>query len=388
MGPQRARAIALCTAVLLAASPAAFPQDAAAGPRSPFVFDLTAVMWGGDVGAGWRGWPLFPGVDTILWAWAGASAEDVSFYRMPDGSLITGAAPAGVDPVVDPYSWRWSGRWRLGAAQGITRSPRTGDNLLEAFGYWRARVDANLRDPAVPAQLAFLSADPARFGSFQNALLAGLRWRDVSLDRVHKTRSGLSAEATVEWGPPFLANELFGATDYVRLNATARGFLPLFTADRGDGRNLFSLYAADFLSADWAFGPVVPWSVRQSFGGTDQRTGLGDAVRGVDFGSCDTAVKAVNNLELRATLPALVLPDLVPGILVFWDSGLWAQAGEGREPVPWGFLSSVGTGVFLDFLDLTSFVAYLCVRLTGVNADGTAVTPPWALAALSLDLKF
>jgi len=198
MGHQHIRAFAL----FLALAACALPREGEAESRSPIVWHANATVWGGDLGVGYRGLPLFTGLDTVLWVWAGASVEDVSFYRMPDGSLITGMAPNGVDPAVDPFSWRWSGRGQLGAAQGLAWNRRTDANLLEAFAYWRARVDANLRDPAVPGQLAFLSADVNRYGTFQNAILAGLRWEDAVLDRVHKTRDGLSAESSAECSRP------------------------------------------------------------------------------------------------------------------------------------------------------------------------------------------
>ena len=79
-------------AVLFSAALAAAAQE-----RSPFLLNAILTDWGSDVGVGYRGAPLFPGVDTIFWAWGGGSIESMSFYRTTGGSLITGAAPpAGV----------------------------------------------------------------------------------------------------------------------------------------------------------------------------------------------------------------------------------------------------------------------------------------------------
>ncbi len=359
-----------------------------ADERSPFVFDALLTDWGADVGVGYRGAPLFAGVDTILWVWGGGSLESMSYYRTPDGSLITGAAPSGVDPSRDPFYWRASGRWQVGLVQGLARDPRTGDDLIEVFAYYRGRLDANLRDPAVPGQLVFLSGRPDSSGLILHALLAGLRWSDALPDRVHKTMDGVSAELSVEWGPPLPVNTLIGYSDYTRLNATARWFLPLLTTSGESGGNLFSLYLCDFLSLDWAFGASVPLIVRQTFGGLDPRTGLGGALRGVDEGAFDTDLKGVNNLELRATFPPLGFPDLVPGALLYWDAGAYGQAGEPVAFPAYGVLSAVGAGVFLDFFDLTSLTLYIQWRLTGVNANGSALTPPWTFAAFMFDFQF
>jgi hypothetical protein len=123
---------------------------------------------------------------------------------------------------------------------------------------------------------------------------------------------------------------------------------------------------------DWAAGAAgsVPFAVRQAFGGRDQVTGLGGAVRGVDSGAYGTNLKAVNNLDLRLTLPAIVLRDLVPGVVLFWDAGYWARVGEGLAPAPSGFVSSVGGGVSLDLFDIATLVVYVDWRLDAPNADG------------------
>ena len=116
--------------------------------------------------------------------------------------------------------------------------------------------------------------------------------------------------------------------------------------------------------------------VRRSFGGRDAlRTGLGYAVRGIDSGALDTNPKLVHNLELRMNLPAIVLPDIVPGVLVHWDAGYFAQVGESVATPLSGFVSTIGAGVYVNLLDLATLSAYLHYRLDGVNADGSSWCP-------------
>ena len=130
------------------------------------------------------------------------------------------------------------------------------------------------------------------------------------------------------------------------------------------------MYAGDFVSVDWVTGDAVPLNVRQSFGGRSPRTGLGGAVRGVDSGSLDGYFKAVNNLEVRLLGPALFLPTIVPGLVVYLDAGLFSSAGCPR-PEAWGFVASTGAGVFVDLFGFAQLTLYVHYRLVGENADGS-----------------
>jgi len=143
------------------------------------------------------------------------------------------------------------------------------------------------------------------------------------------------------------------------------------------------VYAGDFAAVDWVTGDPVPLNVRQSFGGRSPRTGLGDAVRGVDSGSLDGDFKAVNNLEVRVLGPALFLPDIVPGLVVYLDAGIFGSAGA-PGPDAWGFVASTGAGVFVDLFGFAQLTGYLHYRLVGENADGSALTP----FAIDFGLKF
>jgi hypothetical protein len=120
-------------------------------------------------------------------------------------------------------------------------------------------------------------------------------------------------------------------------------------------------------------GSAVPLQIRQTFGGTKPRTGLGGALRGIDAGCMDTNLKAVNNLEVRVNLPAIVIRDIVPGILGYWDAGAYAQVGEGPGDPAAGFVTTAGGGVYVDFFDFAQLIGYLNYRFTGENTDGNAL---------------
>jgi hypothetical protein len=257
--------------------------------------------------------------------------------------------------------------------QGLVWNERTSTNLVEAFAYYRGRVDSNRIQPG---QLLYDATIPDRAGLLLNSIIAGLAYDDLLADTHHKTLSGISAELSAEWGPRFFLNTLMGDSDFVRFNTTFLWFLPLYDMTPDTPVNLFSVYLGERFSIDYALGlgAPVPLYIRQTFGGRgDQVIGLGKAVRGVDKGSLDTNLKAVNSLEVRANLPAFVHPDIVPGLVVFWDIGYYNQVGESgfTGTAGTGVVSSAGGGIFLDFLDRARGAGYVTRRLTGVNADGS-----------------
>jgi len=354
---------------------------AATGPDrtgSPFAFDIGLRLFGADIGVGYKGFPIMPDADTTIWAYLGGGYQTEHFYRTSTGVLVApsalavGGSLAGQDPTFS----RAEGAWRLGIDQGAVWNPRTGTNLVSAFLFYRGRYDANLLQTG---QLIEASTLPDKAGLLLNSIQVGFTYDNLLFDTRHKIRSGISGEISTEWGPGFLLNTLIGNSSFMRMNLTTRGFLPLFDVAPGGASNLFSGYLGDFFAADYAFGfsQPVPLYIRQTFGGRDQIVGLGGAVRGVDSGSFDTNLKAVNNLELRVNLPALFTPNLVPGLIVFLDAGFYSQIGEAgvAAPYPSNFIASAGAGLYIDLFDLASLAAYVEYRLDAANADGTQLTP-------------
>ncbi len=359
-------ALALCLA-------AAVPCGAR-GNDDPWLADVDLRLIGADVGVGYRGFQLFPNVDTVLWSYLGGGYEWQEYYRTPSGALI---GPGGLGSA-NPGYMRIELLGRVGIAQGIVWNDDTMRNLLEVFVFFNSRYDTNQIAPGQTLSDAMIDD---RTGTFQNTLLGGLGLNGVHDDVDHKVRRGVSAELSAEWGPSWLFNTLIGSADFVRFNANTRIFLPFFDVAPDRPVNLLSAYLAENLSVDYAIGigAPVPLVIRQSFGGRRPQTGLGSAVRGVAWGSYDTNLKAVNNLELRVNLPALVIPDVVPGLIAFFDAGYYDQLGEGGivTPAPAGIVASTGLGAYLDFLDLVTAALYLDYRLDDVNPNGSH----WSLTA-------
>lgn len=382
-----ARATTILAALFLLPAALALAADGL-----PLTFDVGPRIWGADVGVGYTGLELLAGRDTTIWLWAGGGWEKMPFYRYGDGSmaaeyldLATGAlvtSPTLADPDEDPAYSRAEAKWQLGIVQGLVAAPaRDRPDLLVAFLYYRGRWDTHL-DPGLLLDSPPSYAFPDVSGILQNSFLVGAAWQGVTKDE-HTVKSGGAAEASLEWGPSPLIAASGGAADFLRLNATARGFLPIWDASPDRDRNLFSVYAGDFVSVDWIVADAAPLNVRQSIGGRSPRTGLGGAVRGVDAGSLDGYFKAVNNLEVRVLGPAIAGPDIVPGLVAYLDAGVFGSAGA-PGPQAWGFVASTGAGLFVDVLGFAQLTGYLHYRLVGENADGSALTP----FAIDFTLKF
>lgn len=374
------------TAALLAALLLALAATPLVAGDLPLVYDVGPRIWGADLGIGYTGLELLDGRDTTLWLWAGGGWEKMPFYRMADGTMAGSWLDLDTGSVVmtpgfgenDTFYQRAEAKWQLGLVQGLVAGEGEAPDLVVAFLYYRGRWDRHLDQGVLMAGSSF----PDQFVIFQNSLLAGAAYRGVTKS-AHTVKSGIAAEASVEWGPSFASSASLGDTDFLRLNATARAFLPLYDAEPDRDRNLFSVYAGEFLAVDWVTGDPVPLNVRQSFGGLSPRLGLGGAVRGVDSGSLDGNFKVVNNLEVRMLGPALVIPDIVPGLVAYLDAGIFGSAGS-PGPDAWGFVASTGAGVFVDFFGFAQITLYLEYRLLGLNADEQALTFP----AIDFTLKF
>ena len=352
-------------------------QDAGTPTWSPWTFDFILRLFGADLGVGYRGLSLLPGTQTTFWVYAGGGYEGEHYYRDPAGAFL---APGSISSGGDPAFNRIEGAWRLGMEQGFAWNPRTSTNLLAAFFFYRGRYDLNQAAGTLLAA-PLLGVLPDRDGSILNTLQLGAAYDDL-VTNGHKVRDGLSAETTVEWGPSFFFNTIQGDSDFLRFNGMVRWFFPLYDAAPDRPLNLFSVYLGEYLTIDYAMGlngTRVPLYVRQTFGGRTQNTALGSQVRGVDKGAYDGNLKAVNNLEVRVNLPAIpmpgfiasLVPDIVPGIIAYFDYGFYDQVGEpGIGSPPHGNVASAGAGTFLEIPGLGTILVYFEYRLDAANAAG------------------
>ncbi|TVQ23640.1 MAG: hypothetical protein EA382_09620 [Spirochaetaceae bacterium] len=316
--------------------------------------------------------PTADGVETSITGLLSGAYQASGYYRAPDGSY---ALPADVLANTGIISYnRADFTWELGVLQGIV--PR-GDVLADAasvFLFYRGHYQYPFADDDA---LFFQSNLPETAGSLRGSFVSGVAYNRVTQNRTTRVRDGVQAEVSIEWGPSFLHNQIVGTADYGRWNARAAGFLPLYELAPLEDRNRLSVYAAGFAAVDWATGPAIPETIRASIGGRQVRSATGGSVRGYGGGRFDATFKSVANAELRVGLPAIVLPAIVPGLVIYTDAGYYAD-GAALSPVPEendGFLLSSGVGASIDLFDAAVLVFYTSYLWTEPGNTGERWVP-------------
>lgn len=299
--------------------------------------------------------PTVEGVETSITGLLSSAYESVGYYRNPDGSFFR-VPEDGTDEAAVGYN-RFDLVWQVGIQQGVLpRHDVTADRAV-AFLIYQGQFNHPFTEEE---RLFFASPRPETEGNLRGSVIGGLAYSVVTTDEITRARRGLSAELAIEWGPPFLHNTVLAVADYNRSTLSLRGYLPVFAADPVEGRNRFSAYLAGYGAIDWATGPDIPLAVRQSIGGRAPRSAPGGSVRGYGGGRFDSTVKAIGNVEVRLHLPAIVVPEVIPGLVLYTDAGYYLDT-ERVSPVEEensGMLLSSGAGFFLDLFASAELVFY------------------------------
>jgi hypothetical protein len=159
-------------------------------------------------------------------------------------------------------------------------------------------------------------AYPDKDGMLSNILKIGFLYDMVEKGHM---KEGFEADISISAAPALLLNEMIGKTDFYQANLTLEGFFPLYTIPmEGTNENQWlSLYIADRIQADYIWGSAVP----QLF---QKYPSLGKKMRGFEANSLGVNFAVVNNFELRAAGPELILFDTsfgYPRIHIFTDIG-------------------------------------------------------------------
>ncbi len=310
--------LALC---LAAAAGWALPELTAL-PALPedVLFRWDARIWGGDAAFGWKGWDLFPGVDTVLWASAGAGYQASHYFDFDDDSVIP----------VDPGSFLYNNLnvdWRFGVAQGILFNPAQNRNLVELLLLYRGKYQHYVDKNGVLAGL------PEQNGLLQHSLTVGLLFDSTSEDKPSLNSRGLYAVLSAELVPERLGNDVLGKSDFWRLSLGLTGYQPVLDSPT------VSIYLADRLMLEHIFGDQVPISALGTIGvlkkipiGANPRRALGDTLRGIWTNRYDGFVKLTNNFDLRLHFPALTLFKLAtPVVVAYFDAGVYDQMTDALQ---------------------------------------------------------
>ena len=310
-------------------------------------------------------------VETSVTARLSGAYESVGYNRAADGSLLF-VDQLATDAVTS-YD-RFDLLWELGLQQGIVPRADSASDAAVVYAIYRGRYRLPL---AISDSEAADAGLPPITATLRGSVLTGLAWSTVVKAPLTRELSGVTAELAVEWGPSFLHNEVLGSAEFTRLTVKGSAFLPLLALPPRDGFNRFSLYLAGFSAIDWAYGPDVPIAVRQTTGGRSLRGAPGGSVRGYGSGRFDSTFKAITNLELRASLPSIILPSIIPGLVVFTDAGYFNDLDSASpvESQDSGLLLSSGAGLSIDFFDLAALVFYTSFAWTGDTRSGEIWNP-------------
>ncbi|UCF97116.1 MAG: hypothetical protein JSV89_18375 [Spirochaetaceae bacterium] len=393
------RLLATLILLLVILHPASSQEDPNSTTNGSFFYGIVDVrryfFWGWnllptgiDVTFGYRLPPWFEGVDTILQATVGGGYEGFSTFRTWNYIPNTPVSPA--DATADPNgNLEFNSpnvQWQAGIRQGILWNPRERRNLLEGFLYYRGRYDryhkgrhywgsSDSQIAAIEAshetwQSSYLGTDA--YGIFGNSLFTGLAFDALHFDRRSKAYDGTYAEASFEISPYFPS--VLGASDFWRVNFSTKTFRTLYEVRPETEKNVFTIYAGSYFSIDYADASrQMPLYVMQTFGGTEPREGLAEAVRGFEDYSWDTQLKIVHNLDLRFNLPVIHSfgdRDLLPGLVLYFDLGYGSRYWGDPADTPGGFLGSTGIGLFVDLLDFVYTYFYAHLPLIGERIDG------------------
>ncbi len=356
-----------------------FAQEGTPAKENPWRFKVEGlrVLWwgavptGADVSLTYKGFNIIEGVYTKLFFKLGGGYEEKTLYRNVDGTPYTGSSDNREIKYRSPNV-----QWETAFIQGILPNPELGDNLLESFIFYRGRYDYNYyldTETVTPFIFDQNSLFTDQSGLFANSFMAGLSYNNKTSSK-HQTINGVYAEISAEWGPLWLGNNIFGNTDYFRINSQAKGFLTVFDLNPEREKNIFSVYLGDYISADYASGSSIPIYVMQSFGGRKLRKGLGGAVRGFEKRGWDTNIKVMNNLELRINCPAVYFASCIPTLFVYFDSGYYYSYSHTNEPynTEGGFLCSIGSGIAINVFGVEHLRLSFDFPVYGERLDGNS----------------
>lgn len=343
---------------------------------SPFEIRPDLRLIGAEAELAYKGWRLIPGMDSELVFSLGGDYRDAYFLRNEDGSLRRGMDFISKEDLAQKTQHKqFNLLGYLGFRQEIWH-----DLWLEL--YYHAWYSQNFLDQAHQNNVFAAYGTPERDEILSNSFLFTVRYDRLNREQNSGVWRGLLLRSTIELAP--LGLNPLGKSSYLRTSVESSYFHALYEDFDPDSRmNRFSLYLGSYNIADYSLGlspelmfDGVPTRVRQSFGGLHYRAGLGGSVRAYQDGMFDAAFKNASSIELRANLPSVFVPGLIPLALVFFDFGIWGMPIDaGPDEGSWGSLASSGVGLGIDLFGAGSLLLYTQVALKDTPLGNKAWTP-------------
>lgn len=253
-------------------------------------------------------------------------------------------------------------KWLLGAGfrQGIIYDEENERNQLELIFNYTFRYFANSPELSPSGSLIFTTPRPGASGFIRNSVMWSLVLNKMVEHEWFNTRQGITSALSAELVPGWLAFNNLGGADYMKLYFDITGALPLLEDDD------FSIYVISRFLADWAVGEAIPLFALTHVNETGsngyslfEEGGIGkDGVfRGINNYRYDSTLKVVGNLDLYFSFPRIIHHYFMPGFSCYFDAASFNSSSG--EPELDTFLYSVGGGIFMNFLNLTSVIIYM-----------------------------
>jgi hypothetical protein len=286
-----------------------------------------------------------------------------AFYGSNDFYVDPVGATFSVTDSIDPdlvSTDQLSFDTRLIMTHALSRSSFTNDQSIFVIAGIENRYEMVMGDsPSYLRSSSRIESDSL----VDTRLITGLRYEGVNTSS-HYVRHGVFAEIMLNASPAAFNPE----TAYWSISGQLQGFVPLIDIAPQQDRNIFSLYLSSRLGARYLQGASVP--LYASFENPV-------AVRGVPSELYPDVVISTLGIEMRLLGPAIIIPQIVPGITVFSDSAYFSSPDLGRN----GVLSSVGAELFVnafDFIQLGLRSSY--VLTTPVLGNQAFVFPQLMMA--------
>lgn len=340
--------VLLCLSLMITFS--VFAEDSEKASDLSFGLSGVRTNWmvvptGLDLNVSYTGLKLWEGRNTVLYTKFGGGYQEKPYSR----DVVTG------DPLNFASTSSYQSpnfQWDMLFIQGLI-GKNSSKNLLECFAGYRGRFDAV--NGTAQSEAVFQDINMNLGTSF----ILGLSLNGSEVNS-HQIKSGVEAELSGEIGP--VAVNPIGKEDFYRVTGKVSGFLPVIDFAPDSKLNVASVLLCGRLMADYSDGSSTPIYVNQSFGGKDLTGSVGDVVRGYEWASMDTKLKAVANAELRVLGPSLFdISNVMPILFGFFDAGYYSGYAKSTNMAnASGFVMSAGGGFAVNlfgFAQVTALVA-------------------------------
>ena len=304
--------------------------------------------------------------------------QHTDFYIIGGGALVSanvwtdqsGATfePSSVDNTTEQFKdfnsySRWQADFSLKLNQGFIQMEDQDKPFLAAYAKYAFNFTSpheNWKEGAADSNFlsGLASAYPDQAGDITNSLQIG-----AELDRLDSgdVCEGYNVNLSALFAPRWFANNLYGDSNFLNVNLTAKGYLTLLDLKRKDSElTALGIYLADRIQVDYLAGDAIPQFYQEG-------PSLGSKMRGFEGNSMGTEFTIVNNFDVRI-YGIEFLDNLNPILNLFLDAGFFAGRYNNTNYIEQGsFRLSTGFEVALNIVDFAQIGYMFGFPLVGEN---------------------